>query len=143
MQITSLFPRGPGPRPRDDDAVPDGQAIAAVQVLNQQSIAAARTNDAEWFSRNLADDAVVVLGGGHRQRKPEFLELLQNGPMLYRSLAVQDVTVRAFGSMVQVDAVASCELAEGTSCVSRYIATWVRLAGRWQVVAAQVTPLAE
>src|SRR5262245_52659269 len=106
MQITSLFPRGPSPRTRDDDAVVDLQAVAKVQDLNQQAVAAVRTNDAEWFSRNLAGDAVIVLGGGQRLRKPEFLEMLQNGPKLYRSLVVQDVTVRMFGSVTQADAVA-------------------------------------
>jgi hypothetical protein len=140
MEITSLFPRGPAPGRRDAD--PDTQAIAAVRVLNQQYIAATRTNDADWFSRNVADDAVIVLGDGHRLRKPEFLEMLQNGPKLYRSLAVQDATLRAFGNVVQVDADAPWEMADGTSGVSRYIDTWVRLEGRWQLVSAQVTPLA-
>lgn len=142
MQITSLFPRGPALGRRDGDAA-DMQAMATVRVLNQQYIAAARTNDAEWFSRNVADDAVIVLGGGRRLRKPEFLALLQNEPKLYRSLAVQDVTLRAFGNMVQVDADAPWELADGTTGVSRYIDTWVRLEGRWQAVSAQVTPLVE
>jgi ketosteroid isomerase-like protein len=141
MEITSLFPRGPAPGRRDAD--PDTQAIAAVRVLNQQYIAATRTNDADWFSRNLADDAVIVLDGGRRFRKPEFLALLQNAPRLYRSLTVQDVTLRAFGNMVQVDANAPWELPDGTSGVSRYIDTWVRLENRWHVVSVQVTPLVE
>jgi hypothetical protein len=141
MEITSLFPRGPAPGRRDAD--PDTQAIAAVRVLNQQYIAATRTNDADWFSRNLADDAVIVLDGGRRFRKPEFLALLQNDPRLYRSLTVQDVTLRAFGNMVQVDANAPWELPDGTSGVSRYIDTWVRLESRWHVVSVQVTPLVE
>jgi hypothetical protein len=143
MQITSLFPRGPGPRTRDDDAVADPPAEAKVQVLNQQAVAAVRTNDAEWFSRNLADDAVIVLRGGQRLRKLDFLEMLQNAPKLNRSLVVQDVTARTFGSMTQVDAVASWEMADGTSGVSRYLDTWVRLGGRWQMVSAQVTSLME
>jgi hypothetical protein len=143
MQITSLFPRGPGPRTRDDVTVADVEALAAVQVLDQQAIAAARTNDAEWFSNNLAEDAVIVLGGGHRLRKPELLGMLHDGAKLYRSLAARDVTVRAFGGVVQVDAVAPWEMADGTSGVSRYIDTWVRLEGRWQVVSAQATPLLE
>src|SRR4029453_9021942 len=91
------------------------------------------TNHAEWFSRNLADDAVIVLRGGQRLRKPDFLEMLQNAPKLYRSLVVQDVTVRTFGSMTQVDALAPWEMADGTSGVSRYLDTWVRLEGRWQM----------
>jgi Domain of unknown function (DUF4440) len=143
MEITSLFPRGPAPGRRTGDAAADGQAVATVRVLNQQSIAALRTNDAEWFARNLADDTVIVLGDGRRLRKPEFLTLLRNEPKLYRTLAAQDISLRAFGNMVQVDADAPCELADGTSGVSHYIATWVHLEGRWQVVSAQVTPLVE
>lgn len=61
--------------------------------------------------------------------------------MPYCSLAVRDVTLRAFGSLVQVDADAPWELADGTTGVSRYIGTWVLLERRWQVVSAQVTPL--
>ena len=68
---------------------------------------------------------------------------MQSDPKLYRSLAAQDVTLRAFGNMVQVDADAPWELPDGTSGVSRYIDTWVRLEGRWQVVSVQVTPLVE
>ena len=143
MEITSLFPRGPGPRPRDGDAAADMQAIATVRALNQQHITAARTNDADWFSRNVAEDAVIVLGGGQRLRKRELLMLMQSDPKLYRSLTVEDVTLRAFGSMVQVDAESHCELAQGASGGFRCIDTWVRLEGRWQVVSVQITPLVE
>ncbi|MGH2395239.1 MAG: nuclear transport factor 2 family protein, partial [Candidatus Limnocylindria bacterium] len=143
MQITRLFPRARAAVPRDAESATAAEAIAAVRVLNQQYIAAARTNDAEWFRRQVADDAVIVLGDGRRLRKPDFLALLNEEPKLYLSLAVRDVTLRAFGNVVQVDADAPWELADGTTGVSRYIDTWVRLEGRWQVVSAQVTPLAE
>jgi hypothetical protein len=143
MEITSLFPRGPALGRRDADAAADMQAVAAVRILDQECIAAMRANDAEWFSRNVADDAVIVLGEGRRLRKSEFLALLQHDPKPYRSLAVEDVTLRAFGNMVQVDAGAPWELADGSSGVWRSIDTWVRLEGRWQMVSAQVTPLLE
>jgi hypothetical protein len=74
--------------------LPFPEAIAAVRVLNQGYIAAARTNDAEWFGRQVADDAVIVLGDGRRLRKPDFLARLSDEPNLYRSLAVRDVTLR-------------------------------------------------
>jgi hypothetical protein len=139
MQITSLFPRARACAGRE--AEPAAEAVAAVRDLNQQYIAAARTNDAEWFRRRVADDAVIVLGGGRRLRKPDFLALLRDEPKPYRSLAVRDVTLRAFGTTVQVDADAPWELADGTTGVSRYIDTWIWLEGRWQVISAQVTPL--
>jgi hypothetical protein len=143
MQITSLFPRGRAAAVHEGESAAEMQAMATVRVLNQQYIAAARTNDAEWFGRHIAEDAVIVLGEGRRLRKPEFLALLEDEPKPYRSLAVHDVTLRAFGNMVQVDADAPWELADGTTGVSRYIDTWVRLEGRWQVVSAQVTPLTQ
>jgi len=143
MQITSLFPRARTGAVRDAEPGSAAEAIAAVRVLNQQYIAAARTNDAEWFRRQVADDAVILLGDGRRLRKPDFLALLSDEPKLYRSLAVRDVTLRSFGPIVQVDADAPWELADGTTGVSRYIDTWIWLEGRWQVISAQVTPLAE
>ena len=141
MKITSLFPRARAVAVRDAESASAAEAVAAVRVLNQQYIAAARTNDAEWFRRQVADDAVIVLGGGRRLRKPDFLALLSDEPKLYRSLAVRDVTLRVFGTVVQVDADAPWELADGTTGVSRYIDTWIWLEGRWQVISAQVTPL--
>jgi len=143
MQITSLFPRARAGAVRDAEPGSAAEAIAAVRVLNQQYIAAARTNDAEWFGRQVADDAVIVLGDGRRLRKPDFLAGLNDEPKLYRSLGVRDVTLRSFGPIVQVDADAPWELADGTTGVSRYIDTWIWLEGRWQVISAQVTPLAE
>jgi len=141
MQITSLFPRARAVAVRDAESASAAEAVAAVRVLNQQYIAAARTNDAEWFRRQVADDAVIVLGGGRRLRKPDFLAMLHDEPKPYRSLAVRDVTLRAFGTTVQVDADAPWELADGTTGVSRYIDTWIWLERRWQVISAQVTPL--
>jgi hypothetical protein len=140
MQITSPFPRARAGAVRDTEPAA-AEAIAAVGALNQQYIAAAHTNDAEWFRRQVADDAVILLGDGRRLRKPDFLALLSDEPKLYRSLAVPDVTLRAFGPIVQVDADAPWELADGTTGVSRYMDTWIRLEGRWQVISAQVTPL--
>ncbi len=116
-------------------------ATAAVRVLNQQYIDAARDGDAAWFDRHLADDVVVVLGGGARILKPEFLSRVRARPTSYRSMTVRDVTVRAFGTTVQVDADAPWERLDGTRGVSRYIDTWAWLDCRWQVISAQITLL--
>lgn len=136
MGITSLFPRTRGGSQSDS-----GDAIAAVRLLNQQYLAAARASDATWFRHHLADDAVIVLGDGRRLDKADFLTMLGNEPRRFRSLEVRDVTVRAFGPTIQVDADAPWEMENGTAGVSRYLDTWTWLDGRWQVISAQITLL--
>jgi hypothetical protein len=117
------------------------QAAAEIRALNQEYLEAARTDDATWFQEYLAEDAVVVLGSGRRLRKPQFLALLEDEPGRFKSLEPRNVTVRVFGSTVQVDADAPWELNDGYKGVSRYIDTYAWLDGRWQVISAQITLL--
>ncbi|MGH7719272.1 MAG: nuclear transport factor 2 family protein [Gemmatimonadaceae bacterium] len=117
------------------------EATAAIRVLNQQYIDAARTNDVTWFRDHMAEDVVIVLGSGRRVRKPAFLAMLTDEPKTFRSLTVRDVTLRVFGSTVQVDADAPWELGDGSTGVSRYIDTYAWLDCRWQVISAQITLL--
>jgi hypothetical protein len=139
MPITSLFPRSQGTRPGQPDWGAD--SIEAVRALNHEYLAAVQANDAGWFDRHLAEDAVIVLGSGRRLRKSEFLASLNDVPPGFRSLEVRNLTARWFGATVQVDADSRWELADGSRGVSRYIDTYVWLDGRWQVVSAQITPL--
>jgi len=101
--------------PDSQKCAPPGpaDATAAVRVLNQEYIDAARTNGAAWFRQHMAEDVVVVLSSGRRLRKPEFLAMLRDEPKGYRSLTVHDVTLRVFGPTVQVDADAPWELRTG------------------------------
>jgi len=141
MSITSLFPRARAVEPGDRQPHDPAEAAAAVRALNQQYVAAVAGNDAEWFQQHMAEDAVVVLGSGRRLGKAEFLAMLSDEPKRYRSLTARDVTFRMFGSIVQVDADAAWEMADGSAGVSRYIDTWAWLEGRWQVISAQITLL--
>jgi hypothetical protein len=115
------------------------EATAEVRILNVQCIDAARTSDAAWFRRHLAEDVVIIVGSGRRMRKPEFIAMLRDEPKSYRSFGVCNVTVRVFGPTVQVDADAPWELANGQQGTSRYIDSYAWLDGRWQVISAQVT----
>lgn len=139
MHITRLFPPARGTRAGEPEW--GAEAIEAVSALNRQYLAALRSNDAAWFRRHLAEDAVIVDTGGRRLRKPEFLASLSEVPRSFSSLGVRDLTVRWFGTTVQVDGDAPWELADGSCGVSRYIDTYVWLEGRWQVISAQITPL--
>lgn len=117
------------------------EASAAIWLLNQQYIDAARAGDAPWFNWHLAEDVVVVLGGGARLRKADFLARVRGRAVDYRSLTVRDVTVRVYGLTVQVDADAPFEMEDGNKGVSRYIDTWAWQDCRWQVISAQITLL--
>lgn len=64
------------------------EASAAIRALSQRYIDAARTNDAAWFGRHMADDVVVVLSSGSRLRKTEFLAMMRAEPKNCRSLTV-------------------------------------------------------
>ena len=141
MRINSLFPRGRQVEPPSRVQPTIGQIPVELRALNQEYIDAARTNDTAWFQEFLADDAVIVLGNGRRFRKPQFLALLNEEPIRFKSLVPRDVTVRAFGTTVQVDGDAVWELTDGYQGVSRYIDTYIWRDGRWQVISAQITLL--
>ena len=117
------------------------EAAVNVRALNQEYIDASRAHDADWFDAHMAEKVLVILGGGRRLHKGEFLSLVRDRSRLYRSLTVRDVTVRVFGPTVQVDADAPWELADGSKGVSRYIDTYAWIDCRWQVISAQITLL--
>jgi ketosteroid isomerase-like protein len=114
-------------------------AIATVRALNEQYIRAARTNDAGWFQQHMSEDVVVIFGNGRRVTKSGFLQAMRHEPKSYKYLGLENVTLRAFGDTVQVDADAPWELSNGTQGVSRYIDTYARIDARWQVISAQIT----
>jgi hypothetical protein len=139
--IVGLFSGAPTADSQKCEPPETAQAVSQVGVLNQAYIDAARGNNVAWFRRHMAEDVVVVLGSGRRVRKPEFLGLMTGDPKSFESLTVRDVTLRAFGGTVQVDADAPWKLTDGRTGVSRYIDTYAWLDCRWQVISAQITLL--
>jgi hypothetical protein len=116
-----------------------GVAIAAMRALNREYIDAARTGDASWFERHMADDLLVISGNGTRFRKPDFVAMVRNTPASFTSLVARDVNVRVFGATAQVDADAPWERTDGSKGTSRYIDTYAWIGCRWQVISAQIT----
>lgn len=117
------------------------EAVDAVRDLNRAYIDAAGRGDAAWFDEHMAADVVVILGDGRRLDREAFLSAAGAGTRAFRSLGLENVTVRAFGATVQVDADAPWVLQDGTSGVSRYIDTYAWIDCRWQVISAQITLL--
>lgn len=142
MSIKSLFPRDRSTtRGAQPAAATPAEPVDEIRELDQQYLTAILAGDATWLRDRLADEVVVVLGDGRRLHKSDYLRRLSTEPTRFRSLAARDVTVRAFGPTIQVDADAPWELLDGSRGVSRYIDTWVWLDGRWQVVSTQITPV--
>lgn len=136
--VVASFSGTPMTDPPECQPPQPAEATADVRILNQQYVDAARTSDAAWFRKHMAEDVVVILGSGRRVRKLEFLALLRDEPKSYRSLTVCNVTLRVFGPTVQVDADAPWELSNGQKGVSRYIDSYTWMDGRWQVISAQI-----
>jgi hypothetical protein len=141
LMIAGLFSGAPTADSQKCEPPEAAQAVSEVGLLNQAYIDAARSNDVAWFRHHMAEDVVVVLGNGRRVRKPEFLGLMTGEPKSFESLTVRDVTLRAFGGTVQVDADAPWKLSDGSAGVSRYIDTYAWLDCQWQVISAQITLL--
>lgn len=118
-----------------------GEAVAAIRMLNQEYIEAARSSDAAWFERHMADDLLVISGNGTRFRKPGFVAMVRSTPSSFTSLVARDVSVRMFGATAQVDADAPWERTDGSTGTSRYIDTYAWIGCRWQVISAQITLL--
>ena len=137
MSITSLFPRAGRTATAPEEVGP----LPAIRALNEQYLAAVLANDADWFRDHLAEDALVILGDGRRLRKGGFLAEVRGRASRFRSLYAVNVSLRAFGATVQVDADVPWELDNGQRGISRYLDTWANLEGRWQVVSAQITTL--
>jgi ketosteroid isomerase-like protein len=139
-----MLPENPGaemPTSRPCEPPSAAEAAASVRALNEAYIDAARTHDAAWFDAHMSEDVIVILGGGQRFAKANFLTAVRSDRRAFRSLTVRDVTVRVFGTTVQVDADAPWVLEDGGEGASRYIDTYAWLDCRWQVVSAQITLL--
>jgi hypothetical protein len=127
--------------PDECEVPPSAAAAAEIRLLNQAYIDAARDNNVAWFIEHMAGDVVIVNGSGQRLEKAAFIANLNAGSRRLRALTVRDVTVRVFGTTVQVDADAPFELEDGHRGISRYIDTWAWIDCRWQVISAQINTL--
>jgi len=118
-----------------------GEARATVERLNRDYLRAAGSHDWGWYRDHLSDSVVVVLGSGRRVGKSGFLKLVRDNSSVPTTYGLRNVTLRAFGLVVQADADAPWERSDGTRGVSRYIDTYAWIDCRWQVISAQITLL--
>ncbi|MES2300275.1 MAG: nuclear transport factor 2 family protein [Pseudomonadota bacterium] len=128
-------------------ALPDAAAVAAqspgadadaVRAMNDQYIRAWRMHDMDWFRANLADDFVCIGPDGAVLSKQAFVDYPDQGANV-ASAHLEDLSVRVFGGSAVVSARNVVSWKNGKRSATRYTDSYVKVDGRWRVVAAQLT----
>jgi ketosteroid isomerase-like protein len=117
----------------------DEQAVR--QLLNEISAALGR-NDTAALDRIYADDYTLVNESGVLTTKAPRLAAIKSGELKYESVGFDEVNVRLYGNTaVATYRVTSKGQFKGQQIGGQFRATstYVKMKGRWQLVAAQVT----
>jgi uncharacterized protein (TIGR02246 family) len=121
---------------------PTGEDLAVLRALNESYVDAFRRADVSWYDAHLAPDYVVVSSDGALKDRAaalaDFAEPVFAESM--RSFPVDKVNIRLFGDVAVIHAENAFELKDGRSGVSRYTDIWHKQDGRWQCIAAHLTP---
>jgi len=120
---------------------PAGDAVAAVQAMEDKWTEAARKNDVAVIDGLLAANVAVTNATGEMRPKAVFLAELRDRK--YDSVRVADSKVTVFGDTAIATGFWG---AKGTSKGKpfeeneRYTDTWVKIGGQWKCVATHASP---
>ena len=119
----------------------DEQAVR--QVLNELAAALGK-NDTAALDRIYADDYTFVGDTGMIMTKPERMAAFKSGDLKYESISIEVVSIHLFGGTAVAITRISTKFAPGLKYTDgKFIttATFVKIKGRWQLVAAGNTRL--
>ncbi|MGH9787825.1 MAG: nuclear transport factor 2 family protein [Candidatus Acidiferrales bacterium] len=117
---------------------------AEVRKLLSDFVAAMSKNDVSVLDKIWADDFTFVSHDGEILTKAQLLDLLKSGTEKFESVALEDISIRTYGSTAVVTARATQKATlegkdhSGTSIVSIVL---VKNKGRWRMVLAQLAEL--
>jgi ketosteroid isomerase-like protein len=117
----------------------DEQAV--LQVFNEVS-AALNRSDTAALDRIYADSYTLINEDGVLTTKAPRLAAIKSGELKYESVVFDEVNVRLYGdTAVLIYRVTSKGKSKGQNIGGQFRATstYVKMKGRWQLVAAQVT----
>lgn len=115
---------------------------AAVRRLDADYVRAYLDSDVARFRELLAGDFTCVLSDGRVLDKAGFLRMAA-GPPRVDGFHTDQVVVRVYGETGIVTGRASYKRPDGGATVTRYVEVYVRREGRWRMVSAQFTRLAQ
>jgi uncharacterized protein (TIGR02246 family) len=120
--------------------------VQQVRQLEREWLDAYEKRDSAAMQRIVADDFTIVFPDGASQTKADILAMLERGRAGGRPaprFTTEDVQARAYGDTVILSGrvITHRKGADGTESQqeSRYTDTYVRLGGRWQVVASHLS----
>jgi uncharacterized protein (TIGR02246 family) len=133
-------------QPTRSGATQKGNDEQAVRQLLNEVYAALGRNDTAALDRIYADDYTLVNESGELTSKGPRLAAIKSGELKYESVGFDEVNIRLYGDT----AVATCRSmikaqrkGQDFSGQSRVTVTFVKIKGRWQLVAAQATRITE
>jgi hypothetical protein len=103
-------------------------------------------HDWAFLDQILADDYISTDSDGIVSTKAQAMANLKSGEIVVTSAVADDFKVRVYGDAAVVtfrNAEKSQSKGKDTSGQERITDTWVKLAGRWQVVAEHVSRIAQ
>ena len=119
-------------------------AVAEVERLERELVAAIAAKDLAAYDRIVADDYVAFDISGKANTKAEILAGYRSGARAYTNLSIFDVQGRVFGDTAVVSARTRGFRREGDHDVPnnvQYIRVYARRDGRWRAVAQKSAPL--
>lgn len=121
---------------------------AIIRQLEREGREATLRDDAATWERLLADTWVSTNADGSLTTKPQLLALLRGQPFGFVAIDDEDVHVQTYaeaGAAVVTGRSTRRLIGRDQTPITRrvrFTRVYLRLAGQWQVVAAQATPLA-
>jgi ketosteroid isomerase-like protein len=112
--------------------------LAVLHELNQGFIRSVRTSDVAWFERNLSADFLNSNADGTLVDRAAFLRQIA-APCPVADFSVEDVRIRVLGDAAITHGRTTYIKPAGQPGAGRYTDVWVRQAGRWVCVSADVT----
>ena len=121
-------------------------SVQQVRQLEREWLDAYEKHDSAAMQRIVADDFSIVFPDGSGQTKADIMTMLERGRASKRPsprFTTEDVKARAYGNTVILSGrvFTHTKRADGTESreESRYTDTYVKLDGRWQVVASHLS----
>ena len=118
--------------------------IRTIGAIDARRCQAAIAKDRAVLDEILADDMVYVHSSAVAESKAQYIERATTGWYDYTGLTDRGRTFRVYGDTVLVNGDLRIQVTvKGTpkDFVSRYLQVWAKLAGRWQMVSWQSTPI--